>query len=218
MTREEALSYLKNLTLKKFSKKIKKLNLPKKRVQEFYDVVIEKTSINSISQFDIQEFALKSIFKKGYDEFKTKHHPLSTGELYEFDPAKNGQNLVKHGVSFIEIVSYSKRFGTLNIPCPDINDRERIISFSDFDLENKYNPDFPLSEIEGVRYCISIVKSINGKFRFISSRFLSSKKKKYTDTIYQSLRSVNFSDESSKTDFVDYAVWYLEKNLMIHPT
>lgn len=217
MTREEALSLLKNLTVEEFSKNIEDLNLPEKRVQEFYDVVIEKTSIDSFSQFDIQEFALKLILPESYDEFKTDSHLYSTCELYEFNPAKNGQNLVKHGVGFGEVVSYSKRFGTLNIPCPDSNDSERIVSFSDFDLENKYKPDFPLSEFDGTRYCLSIVKIVSGKFRFISSRFLSSNKKKYIDTIYQSLRSVNFPDEASKHDFVARAVEILERDLIRHP-
>lgn len=217
MTREEALSKLQILTLEEFSKKIESLNLRDKRTQEFYDVVTGKISINRFSQFDIQEFALKSIFQKSYNEFKTDSHLYSTCELYDFNPAKNGQNLVKHGVGFGEVVSYSKRFGTLNIPCPDPNDSERIVSFSDFDLENEYKPHFPLSEIEGTRYCLSIVKIINGKFRFISSRFLSSNKKKYTDTIYQSLRSVEFPDEASKHDFVTRSVEILERDLISYP-
>lgn len=189
--------------------------LPEKRAQEFYDVVIGKASIDSFSQFDIQEFALSLFFQEKYNEFKTDSHLYSTCELYEFNPAKNGQNLVKHGVSFREVISYSKNFGSLNIPCPHSKDGERIVSFSDLDLENN-KLGFSLSEIQGARYCISIVKNINGKFRFISSRFISSKKDKYTKTIFQSLRSVNFPDEKSKTDFVNYIVQYFENSLIGH--
>lgn len=216
MTREEALSQLQMLTLEEFSKKIENLNLPDKRIQEFYDVVTGKIAIYySFSQFDIREFALKSIFHESYDEFKTESHPYSTCELYDFNPAKNGQNLVKHGIGFGEVVSYSKNFGSLNIPCPDSKDGKRIVSFSDLDLENNKLA-FPLSAIQGTRYCISIVTNINGKFRFISSRFISSNKKKYTKTISQSLKNLDFTNEKSKTDFFDYIVQYFENNLIGH--
>ena len=217
MTREEALSQLQILTLEEFSKNIDTLNLSEKRVREFYDIATSRVSIHRFSQLDIQEFALKLIFQKSYDEFKRESHPYSTCETYEFSPAKNGQNLIKHGISFGEVVSYSKKFGTLLIPCPDSNDRERIIAFSDLDLENKYKLHLPLSEIKSTRYCLSIVKSINGKFRFISSRLLSSNKKKYTDTIHQSIRSVEFTNEASKHDFVARSVETLEQHLICNP-
>ncbi len=216
MTREKALSRIQQLTLDEFSEKFLHLNLTKSRTRQFHDVVTGKLIIRGHSQFDIQEFALKTIFNKVYKDFKTDSHLYSTGDLYEFDPAKNGQNLVKHGVGFGEVAHYSRRFGTLNIHCPDSNDSQRIVSFSDLDLENKYKLELPLSKIESPSYCISILKSTDGKFRFISSRLLSSKKKKYMETIYQSLRSVNFSDETSKAAFVDLAVEILESNLIGH--
>ena len=76
-------------------------------------------------KIDIEEYALKIIFPDVYNQSMITEHLYSTCDLYEFNPAKNGQNVIKHGIGFQDVVSYSKKFGTLIISCPDKND-ERV--------------------------------------------------------------------------------------------
>ena len=153
--------------------------------------------------------------EKLYEKMPHDGHVYSSCELYEYDPPKNGKNIIKHGIKFGDVVSYSKKFGTLLVPCPDDKDGERYVVFSDLNLENGiYKLQLPLSELKDLNFIISIVSKSGGKFRFISSRIMSSKKKKYRETIQQSLRSVKFVDKNSKQQFVERCVEIIERDLI----
>lgn len=214
VTRNEALNEITNLKTDEFAKRVKNLKLPAERIRQFLDVIRGELHIDSFLKIDIEEYALKIIFPDVYNQSMITEHLYSTCDLYEFNPAKNGQNVIKHGIGFQDVVSYSKKFGTLIISCPDKNDDERVVLFSDFDLENKYKVELALSSIKSPSCCISIATSRGRKFRFISSRLLSSEKKKYTKTILQSLRSIEFSDEKSKIAFVNRCVEIIERDLI----
>lgn len=214
MTRNEAIELMVGLSIDEFADKVKEQKLSKARIILFFNIIKGATEANEFLKIDIEEYALKIIYSTFFNNFKIIEHLYSTCDLYSFDPAKNGQNVLKHGISFGEVVSYSKKFGTLNIPCPDHNDKERIVSFSDFYLENKYKIQFPLKNIESPSCCISIITKVEGRFRFISSRLLSSKKTKYTKSIYQSLRGIKFNDEKSKILFVNRCVEIIERDLI----
>jgi hypothetical protein len=213
MNRTEALILIAKFSLEEFIEKIDHLKLSEKRANQFFEVINGTKCIDQLYKFDIEEYALKSIFPCFYRELQTTNHLYSTSEIYEFDPAKNGQNIVKHGLSFGEVVSYSTKFGTLSISCPDEKDHQRIIIFSDLIL-SIYKLELPLSEGNGENYTLSIAKQLDGKIRFISSRFLSSKKQKYTETVKQAIRSVKFPDEASKESFVVRCIEIIERYLI----
>ncbi len=215
MNRNQALACLRKISFDDFSWYFDCEKIPTKRLHQFYDVINEKMTIDESGRFYIQEYALRFIFNEKYKKFEDEHFN-SSGQLYEFDPSKNGKNLVKHGVAFNEVWSYSKKFGTLSIPFLDLSGEERVISFSDFNLEGKYKAIFPLSEIINLRYCVSIIKNTEkGKIRFISSRFLSSRRDKCYKTIYDSLNHAAFCNEKLKKDFVNRVIEILQRNLFI---
>jgi hypothetical protein len=219
MNRTEALILIAKFSIEEFIEKLKtanpelKLNLPEKRAKQFFEIINGTKCVDQFCKLDIEECALKIIFPDFYSEIKTTDHPYSTAELYEFDPAKNGQNIVKHGLSFSEVVTYSTKFGTLSIQCPYKQDHQRTIIFSDLVL-GEYKLKLPLSEASNLNYTLSIVQPLDGKIKFISSRFLSSKKQKYTQTVKQAIRCVKFPDEASKKSFVGRCIEIIERDLI----
>lgn len=214
MNRSEALTLITKFSAEEFIEKTAFLKLPKNRARQFFEVIKGEQSIYYCDKFDIEEYALKIIFPEIYGIIKTIKHINSTSEIYEFDPAKNGQNIIKHGLGFGEIVTYSTKFGTLSVPCPDIHDTRRAIIFSDLVLGEKEKLSFPLSQVSGIKYTLSVAQQIDGKFRFISSRFMSSKKKKYTENVKQSIRGFVFPDENSKDSFVSRCIEKIEVDLL----
>ncbi|AVR87320.1 hypothetical protein [Thauera aromatica] len=206
---------IKNLSKKEFEEKINSESLPKNRKDLLFKFIQGEIQVSYNCKLDVEEYALKYLMPYFYNSIPHEGHPYSSGELYEYDPPKNGQNIIRHGIGFDEVVSYSRKFGTLLVPIPDKIDRERCVIFSDLDLrreEDQLEIMHP-SKIRDMNYTISIASLRNGKFRFISARLLSSKKKKYVETIAQALREV-VHDERARRDFIDRCVEILEKNLI----
>jgi hypothetical protein len=215
MNRTEALDLITKFPIEKFAKKIAHLKLSEKRVEQFFNVIDGKEDIDQFYRFDIEEFALKAIFPIFYKDIQTIQHRYSSCENYEFDPAKNGQNIIKHGIGFGEVISYSRNFGTLFIPCPDDGDIERLIIFSDLVLESDCELELPLAKINGTSYTLSIGKQIDGKMRFISSRLLSSQKKKYTETVRQLIKKIEFLTDESRESFIESCLQIIERDLIL---
>ena len=216
MERCDALLKIKNFRDDEFNKKIEHQKLPNERKKLLFGILKGDIEIDCFCKIDIEEYALKCLLPEVYEKMPHDGHVYSSGELYEYDPPKNGQNIIKHGLGFGEVVSYSKKFGTLLVPCPDDKDEERLVVFSDLNLENRiYKLQLPLSELKDLNFIISIVSNSGGKFRFISSRIMSSKKKKYRETIQQSLRGVSFVDKNSKEKFVDRCVEIVDRDLIV---
>jgi hypothetical protein len=155
-----------------------------------------------------------------YDLISHENDLCCNNDDYEYDPPKNGENIIKHGLGFGEVVSYSGFFGRFIVVMPHNKNETRSVIFSDLDLSPPPNKklEMPLDSIKAgeLYYTLSIVtvrkdtdKPLRPKYRFITSRILSSKKKKCEKTIEQSLRE-NL-DEKVRRCFLDRCIEEVEK-------
>lgn len=216
MNQSDAWQAVKALSKEDFQGKIENQSLPKNREELLFKFIQDEIQVSYSCKSDIEAYALKSLMPEFYNSNPNEGHSYSNCELYEYDPPKNGQNIIKHGIGFGEVVSYSKQFGTLLIPIPNEPDGERHVIFSDLYLKNGAKDlEMPHPGIRDFNYTMSIVNSKQGKFRFISARILSSKKKKYEETIAQTLRKIDL-DEQVRQNFTGLCVEILERDL-IHP-
>jgi uncharacterized DUF497 family protein len=205
---------IKDLSKDELEEKIKPQRLPENRKDLLFKFIQGEIQVSYSCKPDIQAYALKHLMPDFYESAPHEGHPYSSGELYEYDPAKNGQNIIRHGIGFGEVVSYSRKFGTLLVPIPNETDGKRYVIFSDLDLKREEDElEMPPSGIREMNYTISIASHRNGRFRFISARLLSSKKKKYEETIAQALGEI-VPDEQARRGFIDRCVEILETNLI----
>jgi len=213
MVRSEAWQSVMSLSKEEFEEKIRPEKLPKDRKTLLFQFIKSEIQICHTSSLDIEDYALKCLKPEVYKSLRIKEHPHSSCSLYEYDPPKNGQNIIKHGIGFSEVVSYSKRFGTLMVPLPNQTKEKRYVIFSDLLLNrNSGELILPPQNIRELNYTISIVQQIIGKVRFISSRLMSSKKKKCRNTIAQALREI-ISDEQARNAIIDRCLEILETSL-----
>lgn len=154
-----ALKFLEDLTRGDFQKGIKSQGLSAARAELLFEVIQNKTNVKFYLGVDIRRYALKCLFPDFYASLSLGDHIYSTSELYDYDPPKNGQNIIKHGLSFREVVSYSSQFGTLLVPCPDNNNGTRCVIFSDLDagVDGK-NLNLPMLGMTGQIYTISVAQ------------------------------------------------------------
>lgn len=215
MDRFEALEALKRLTKKEFEEKIQPQKLSKDRQDLLFNFIQGQIQVGYSCSPDIEDYALKCLSPEVYESLPHEGHPYSSGELYEYDPPKNGQNIIKHGIGFGEVVSYSPQFGTLMVPCPNNADGERYVIFSDLHLKCKGDElALPPPGIREINYTISIAHFRDNKFRFISSRLMSSKEEKYRKTMEQAFGEI-IADEQEKQGFIDRCVEILAAQLVL---
>lgn len=213
---DELLPLLKTLKEIDTNKKFKELELSRDRAKVLFKIIKGIRTVNQFTAIDIHLFVLKKLFPDAYKaalpcQF---NHMYSTCDLYEFDPPKNGQNIMKHGIGFNEVVSYSKKFGTLLVPCPDENDTERHVVFSDLNLENgKYSLEIPTTNMDAEceMYTLSIVHFRNQRFRFISSRAMS--QQNCNRTMSQAFKNIYKNDPQKKKEFVQRCEEILAQSL-----
>ncbi len=71
--------------------------------------VLENTEISGVIQRENEKHDILCCIAKAlncYEKELPKENIYSKSELYEYDPSKNGKNILKHEVSFNEICSY----------------------------------------------------------------------------------------------------------------
>lgn len=121
---------------------------------------------------DIHLACLKVLFRDEYLKAKIPPHANADGEVYTYDPAKNGMNLIKHGLAFNEVAAYSPGFGALNVPCPDSQDGVRMVVLSKLVIPESFPPILPTSRLKDGKglSTLSIAVFEGDKYRFISSR------------------------------------------------
>lgn len=213
MNRYEALDKILNYSSEIFIEKAQALKIPKKRAIQFNEVLKGNISVSHFNKFDIEEFAIKHFYShEMYKNIQTLEHIKSTCDTYEFDPAKNGNNIIKHGLSFGEVASYSPRFGSVMIPIPHESDGQRVLIFSDLVLQKDREIELPLSKIKKNNFILSVAVNLNGKFRFISARLLSSNKFKFVKTVNQSIGAIKFPSVNSRTEFTQNCIEIFERN------
>lgn len=216
MDRSSAWQVIKNFNMETFREKIKSQKLSRDREDLLFKFIKDEIQVRGNYKKYIEEYALSCLMPDHYNPIHHEEHSHSSDAPYEYDSKKNGQNIIKHGMSFSEVTSYTEKFGTLMVPIPSESDKERIVIFSDLDLRREnYKLELPPLGIKKMNYTISILvyRKEKDKFRFISSRLLSSKKKKYEATIAQALGEIAL-DEQARQDFIDHCVEYLEENLI----
>lgn len=208
----DALKILQNITNEDFQKSTKSQGLSRARAELMFEIIKGKKKVDFYLEVDIQRYALKCLLPDFYADLSLGNHIYSTSELYEYDPPKNGQNTIKHGLSFREVVSYSSQFGTLLVPCPDNNNGTRCVIFSDLDAGvDGENLELPLSDMTGKIYTMSIAQHSSGKFRFISSRILS--KNSYKKIMAHAFKNIYQDDPATKDAFVKRCIEIVEQNL-----
>lgn len=208
----KAKEILSSLSEEELSSRLGCLELGDERKEILFDILAGKRPIGFHTQLDVFLYVIKSLFREEFDSLDTRQHLHSSCELYEFDPPKNGQNIIKHGISFREVVSYSSKFGSLMVRCPDEKDLDRIVIFSDLsNLNGQWRLELPLNpKFKSDCYVISIIHIRNMKFRFISSRVMS--KNKNRKTLKNALKNIYPNDPSRKTDFIDRCIEILDEN------
>lgn len=214
MDRIKAWQAIKQLSKEEFEEKIESKKLSKDRQDLLFSFIQGEIQISYDCKFDIEEYALKCLTPEVCEFLPHEGHPYSSCELYEYDPSKNGQNIIKHGIGFGEVVSYSSQFGTLMVPCPDDRDGERHVIFSDLILKRGGDElAMPPPGIKETNYTLSIAHYRDGRFRFISSRLMSSKKEKYRKTMAQAFGKI-IPDEQARQGFIDDCVEIVETRLI----
>lgn len=210
----ETLNILKNEINKEESrKKMKRAGINDARFTLLAEVINGRVTVSYPDIWDIERYALKYLLPEEYESLSLGDHCYSSSDLYEYDPPKNGQNIIKHGLSFGEVVSYSRKFGSLLVPCPDEQDGERMVVFSDLILKDE-KLSLPLANIDFSKenYTLSIVQYRNGIFRFISSRLLS--KTDYKKTMDQAFRNIYNDKKEQKDAFINRCVEIIEEYLL----
>ncbi|OQS37144.1 hypothetical protein B0T40_09490 [Chromobacterium haemolyticum] len=209
---QEYLKLLQNLSEEEFEQKSKQQGLSKERMRLPFKILKRKVKIDYYLEVDIQRYALKYLFPETYAALSLGNHIYSTSDFYEYDPPKNGQNIIKHGISFHEVISSPNKFGTLMVQCPDNKDGTRCVIFSNMDSGiNGENLDLPLSGITGVIYIITVAQQVDSKYRFISSRILS--QKSYPEIMERSFKNIYEDDPAKKDGFVKHCIEIIERDL-----
>lgn len=187
---------------------LSKLELTDKRNTVLLNILKGNEKIDQIEKIDIQLFVLKKLYPEKHKLLSITEHMYSKTDLYEYDPTKNGQNIMKHGISFREVVSYSNNFGKLILNIEHKDDDFRRVIFSTLTLKDEtfknakeWELHLPLSNgvYDGDKFTLSIVTSVNSKFRFISSRVIN--EEKLTKSIRQSVKNAYGNDENEKRKF-----------------
>lgn len=116
--------------------------LREERINLLYDIVVEKSHphISYPMIWDLWCYALKSVCPDEFRKMNLKPHLYANGLHGEwvYDPAKNGKNIIKHGISFGEVASYAPRFSSLGFPSESQDGEKRWIGFSDLNLKKSH--------------------------------------------------------------------------------
>lgn len=96
---KEALKLLEELSEDEFKEKSKILDLSKARKEILFKILKRQKEVDHFIKLDIQRYALKFLFPDIYAKLSLGAHLLSSCDLYEYDPPKNGQNIMKHGIT-----------------------------------------------------------------------------------------------------------------------
>jgi hypothetical protein len=219
VNRSEALVALRRLSKEDFDAlmtqpKPKELGLAPSRKELLFKLIQCEVSVSPSCHPDIEAFALKTLMPDVVLSLPKEKHPYSSGRFYEYDPAKNGQNMLKHGLGFGEVVSYSKNFGALSVGLPGDENGELRAVFSDLQgLPDASVLELPKANAKATSIVISIVQHRDERFRFISSRILPTDQNEYRKDVARALRRV-LPDPEARRPFIDRCVEILEQQLM----
>lgn len=162
---------------------------------------------------DVNLFILKIVAPDEFPKHAVRMHLRSKGELFEYDPPKNGQNIVKHGLSFSEAISFSKNFGTLIVPIK-IGDERRYAIFSELTTDGDTRKlDYPIASWPETMtmLTLTIVTDAALPYRVISARRISSTN--LEEAVAGALHAVEIQDPIDRATFHDACAEILKRNL-----
>lgn len=219
MSWKAAIGEVRNISREVFDQKMlgkegRRAGLNAARTELFYKLAKGDFALHPSDQPDIDAFSVSVLYPDTYRKLPRVDSPYSMGFSHEYDPAKNGQNLLKHGLGFGEVINYSKHFGVRMVHFLDPSDGERIALYSDLDLRPKENKlALPLDTVKPLNAVMSIVHQRGGRFRFISSRLLSLTEEKCRADIEKIIRK-SVSDVDERKRLVDRSFAYVQEWLV----
>jgi len=170
-----------------------KLQISKDRYDFIVKILTRNIKVNEFLMNDILRCIVKKICEsQGIDFLSTfklpENHLLSKTPLYEYDPAKNGQNILKHGLDFGSVVSFGGAdYGRL-ISYTKSGDEKRVVIFSKYYVLNNNNIFLSDDKKTEDFLCIATIAiNVDHGFRFISSRALKVKNEK---TLQRELKNI----------------------------
>lgn len=170
-----------------------KLGLGKARVILLDKIISGEIYYSSCETNDVLRYIAKELNSDSYESLKLPENNLySESEFVSYDPAKNGLNIVKHGIEFHAVHSYSNgTFGRLMVPTGDQSSEKRYVIFSKYKVVGSKSPYLPEKFINRDEIFLATIASPRGGgFRFISSSILSSDRKKCEDRVVAVIKDV----------------------------
>lgn len=149
------------------------LELSRERIQLLQDVVRGDQEVDDLfALLDIHLYCLNAVFPAEYKAARIEPHGAASKHDVTYDPVKNGQNVIKHGITFGEARSFSPGFGTLIIPYLNTRDVERVAIFSKLVVPHNCPLVLPLEKYRrrSDLSTMTIAIPAGAGFRFISSR------------------------------------------------
>ncbi len=163
----------------KFSEIIKsKLQISKNRYDFIIKILRRNIKVDEFLMNDILRCIAKKLCESHDIDFLNRfklpdNNLLSKASLYEYDPAKNGQNILKHGLDFGAVISYSGSDYSRLISYTNSEIEDRFVIFSKYYVNNKNNIFLSDDKKNEDFLCIAtIATNVDIGFRFISSRAL----------------------------------------------
>lgn len=191
---------------------LKGLGLPEGREKILKEVLVGSRRLDIVDGIDIKLYALKKMFPSKYDSLMLKETVFSKSDLCHYDPVKNGQNMIKHGLSFREVINFSPRFATLAVPGVESNGEKRSVILSDLSLPKGYSLSLPLEEWgERLNFYTLTVAQVRGfTYRMISSRVLS--RRNVSKALKGAFKNIYPDSAERKKEFVSHCVEILRCN------
>lgn len=213
MSLQDGMAELRTITRDEFDTKIRPQGLSEERRDLLFRYIQGQVKVSLDTKHSLDCYALKCLLPDYYAGLFPDFLPDPFHSLYPYDPAKNGQNLIKHGLGLLEATSYNQNFGVLTFPFPHETDGWRSVIFSDLTLQEGETLELPPTGLTSRNYVVLVATNMtDGRYRYISARFLSSDKKKSEETILQ-LLSEACPDKTSRKALLKDCLGILEANL-----
>ncbi|HDM8177835.1 TPA: BrnT family toxin [Vibrio harveyi] len=200
---------------------LKKLKISKTRTELLGKILKDEEKTDWQTKLDIQLYVLKRLFKEQYMNLpdEVRFHKYSTSYIRTYDPAKNGENIIKHGVSFKEIDTSSavdNSSGIVVVEGLKVEGEERCLKFSSIFYNNLK---FPLDSLKGNYKCYLLsvyTLKDNSVTRYMSSRAFCINEYNIESTIEmfgRLLKGICFKSEKEKDDFIEICLARIRENI-----
>lgn len=182
------------------------------RKELLLDILKSNIKIDMPDSLDVLLFAAQVLYPEAKIQFDVKETIYSKNDLYEYDPKKNGCNIIKHGISFREAAS-SELFGTLMVPIDYVNDPRHVI----FSTISKSKLSYPCKGFRTEDFIIASIsanESEAGGIRFVSAKKISTKSgKKFKEDLMNMLRTIYPNQKDKREEFVVICIDRLKESM-----